>query len=98
MRATNPFVGAAPLTEEQPIHGRERELNELGNLLISRRIVLLHSPSGAGKSSLLSGKGGLLDRMGRGQRGEDALLEVWPVTRVNHERVVDISGNRFVWS
>jgi len=54
MRApTNPYVGPSPLTNRERIYGRDREIADLMNLLISERIVLLYSPSGAGKTSLL---------------------------------------------
>lgn len=51
---TNPYPGARPIQYGEPIHGRSRELAELRSLLIARRIVLLYSPSGAGKSSLVN--------------------------------------------
>ena len=38
---------------ERRLHGRDAELRDLLDLLIAERIVLLHSPSGAGKSSLV---------------------------------------------
>ncbi len=75
---TNPYVGPKPLSGDQPIYGREREIADVYNLLIAERIVLLCSPSGAGKSSLISAKNGLLDRMKKH-------FDVWPVARV-HER------------
>lgn len=49
----NPFVGPRPLQPGEPIFGRRREIEELLSLLIAERIVLLHAPSGCGKSSLL---------------------------------------------
>jgi WD40 repeat protein len=56
--AINPFVGAFPFNKSQREYffGREREYRELLSLLIARRIVLLHSPSGAGKTSLIQAK------------------------------------------
>ncbi len=51
--ATNPYVGPRSFTTGESLHGRERELGELIDLLISERIVLLYSPSGAGKTSLI---------------------------------------------
>jgi hypothetical protein len=47
----NPYVGPRAFRTGEALYGRGRELNELMNLLIAERIVLLHSPSGAGKSS-----------------------------------------------
>ncbi len=51
----NPFVGPRPL-EKESLHGRDREAKELINRLLAHRVVLLHSPSGAGKTSLLGAK------------------------------------------
>jgi len=96
MRTDSPFVGPKPLDSTDPIHGRTRELQELANLLISRRIVLLYSPSGAGKSSLIDAKGGLLDRVGRGQT--EPLLEVRPIARVPTNPPAGTQMNRFAWS
>src|SRR3954451_21459112 len=50
---SNPFVGPDPLAVGARIFGREREIRELLDLLIGNRIVLLHSPAGAGKTSLV---------------------------------------------
>jgi len=86
----NPFAGPSPLSSANPIFGRDRELRELSYLLTSQRIVALHSPSGAGKSSLLNARGALLDRMKRN-------LEVFPVARVKSEAPAGVA-NRFVWS
>jgi len=57
----NPYVGPHPFEAGQPIFGRAREIEELYYLLSAERIVLLHSPSGAGKSSLI--QAGLLGRV-----------------------------------
>src|SRR5688572_29886531 len=52
-KTDNPFVGPRPIEKGEPFFGREREVRELADLLVAERIVLLHSPSGAGKSSLI---------------------------------------------
>ncbi len=52
--AENPFIGVRPYPEGRALYGREQESAELADLLISRRIVLLYSPSGAGKTSLMN--------------------------------------------
>lgn len=59
----NPYIGSRPFeTEEQKwFFGREKEVDELLDYLIADRIVLLHAPSGTGKSSLLNA--GLLPRL-----------------------------------
>ena len=49
----NPFVGPVPISGKEVIHGRRRETDELVHLIVSKRIVLLFSPSGAGKTSLI---------------------------------------------
>lgn len=48
----NPYVGPVPFSEP-PLYGRKRETDELADLLVSKRIVLLFGPSGAGKTSLI---------------------------------------------
>jgi WD40 repeat protein len=53
----NPYVGPRPIADHEhageKIWGRDREIAELADVLIANRIVLLYSPSGAGKTSLL---------------------------------------------
>jgi len=49
----NPFVGPRAFHAGERIYGRESETNQLVNLIIAERIVLLYSPSGAGKTSLI---------------------------------------------
>jgi WD40 repeat protein len=53
----NPYVGPRSIADaEHPgekLWGRDRETAELADLLIADRIVLVYSPSGAGKTSLL---------------------------------------------
>jgi hypothetical protein len=52
-RSFNPYVGPRPFQPDETLYGRDREKRELTNLLIAQRIVLLHAPSGAGKTSLI---------------------------------------------
>ena len=52
-RAHGPYIGPMPLDETDPIFGRDAEIEELRDRLIADRVVLLYSPSGAGKSSLI---------------------------------------------
>jgi WD40 repeat protein len=59
------------------LYGRDAELRELLDLLIAERIVLLHSPSGAGKSSLV--QAGLIPLL------VDEGFEVLPLIRLNQE-------------
>ena len=49
----NPFVGPRPFQSGERLFGRLKETRELYYLLSAERIVWLHSPSGAGKTSLI---------------------------------------------
>lgn len=49
----NPYVGPRSFRTGETMYGRERETLELLDLIIAERIVLLYSPSGAGKTSLI---------------------------------------------
>ncbi|HSN77347.1 MAG TPA: hypothetical protein VL334_19930 [Anaerolineae bacterium] len=49
----NPYPGPRSFQRGERLYGRERETSELLDLLIAERIILLHSPSGAGKTSLV---------------------------------------------
>jgi hypothetical protein len=60
----NPFVGPRPIQQGETLYGRDAEVRGLYNRLQARRIVVLHSPSGAGKSSLV--QAGLIPRLRRG--------------------------------
>ena len=57
--ATNPFVGPRSIRYGERLFGRDRESREILDLLLAHRILLLYSPSGAGKTSLL--EAGLVD-------------------------------------
>ena len=49
----NPYPGPRSFQQGERLYGRERETAELLDLLIAERIVLLYSPSGVGKTSLV---------------------------------------------
>lgn len=49
----NPFRGPQEFGREDQLPNRRAEAEELTNLLIANRVVLLHAPSGAGKTSLI---------------------------------------------
>lgn len=51
--APNPYVGPRAFRANELLPARDRETRELANLVIAERIVLLHAPSGAGKTSLI---------------------------------------------
>lgn len=70
----NPYVGPRSLRAGERLYGRDGEVERLFHLLLAQRIVLLYSPSGAGKTSLL--QAGLLPRL----RAEG--FHVHPVVRV----------------
>ena len=54
----NPFIGPVPFPrrsrDESRFFGRQREIQELVSYVLSQPLVLLYSPSGAGKSSLMN--------------------------------------------
>jgi WD40 repeat protein len=87
----SPYIGPRPFQAGEKMYGRDRELTTLRDLLIAERIVLLYSPSGAGKTSLI--QAGLLPLM----RADD--FDVLPVVRVSAEPPQDLTGpNRYVFS
>src|SRR3712207_4992268 len=71
----NPNVGPRPFTTGETLYARGREASHLLNLLIAERVVLLSSPSGAGKTSLI--QAGLIPRL------QDKGFHVLPVIRVS---------------
>jgi WD40 repeat protein len=76
----NPYIGPRSFEEKETLYGRDRELSRLTDRLIAERIVLLHSPSGAGKTSLM--QAGLIPVM----RVEG--FHVHPVIRLNRQNGV----------
>lgn len=79
----NPYVGPRAFQTGEKLYGRDREVRELLDLLIAERIVLLHSPSGAGKSSLV--QAGLLPAL------EEEEFEILPPIRVNQDIPASLS-------
>jgi WD40 repeat protein len=71
----NPYVGPRSFQTGERLFGRDRELRQLLDLLVAERIVLLHSPSGAGKTSLI--RAGLIPAL------EAQGFTVLPPIRVN---------------
>ena len=49
----NPYIGPRSFQRGEQFYGRTKETLDLLDLLIAERIVLLYSPSGAGKTSLI---------------------------------------------
>ena len=73
-KAGNPYVGPRAFQPGETLYGRDQEIFELLNLLIAERIVLLYSPSGAGKTSLINA--GLVPSL------KDEGFGVLPVVRI----------------
>jgi WD40 repeat protein len=86
--SANPYPGPRPFVAGERLYGRDGEVTRLFYLLSAERIVVLHSPSGAGKSSLLNA--GLVPRL-RGER-----FYPWPAIRLSQPSAN--GGNRFVGS
>jgi hypothetical protein len=53
INAENPYIGPRAFRTGEPLYARDRETRGLANLLVAERVVLLHAPSGAGKTSLI---------------------------------------------
>lgn len=90
----NPYVGPRPFAADETLPARDQEVRELRRILIGERIVVLHSPSGAGKTSLLTAKNGLLTEMKA--RG----FTIRPVVRVSQAPPATLAGhvNRYEFS
>ena len=90
----NPYVGPRPYRRGETLYGREQESAELADLLIAERIVMMYSPSGAGKSSLLNAS--LIPSL------EKNGFVVLPTMRLNQEPSADLhldeTFNRYVFS
>ncbi|MGE5248614.1 MAG: hypothetical protein ACM3QS_00235, partial [Bacteroidota bacterium] len=89
----NPFVGPRAFLPGEKLYGRDQDILNLYYLLLSERVVLLFSPSGAGKTSLI--QAGLFPRL----REKFAFI---PMIRVNYEPPERLSNrrgfNRYVFS
>jgi len=90
----NPYVGPRSIRYGQPIYGRTKEIAEVLSALVAQRIVLLYSPSGAGKSSLI--EAGLRPELERRD------FRVLPTVRVGLEPPQGFDGrpvrNRYAFS
>ena len=49
----NPYVGPRAFRRNNKLFGRDNEAHDLETLLVAERIVLMHAPSGAGKTSII---------------------------------------------
>jgi WD40 repeat protein len=86
----NPYVGPRSFHAGEALYGRTQEISDLRDLLIAQRIVLLYSPSGAGKTSLL--EAGLRTELARRD------FRVLPTVRVSHEVSGPAGSNRYLLS
>lgn len=99
---TVPYVGPRPFTFEDArdgveLYGRERDVEHLVDLLISKRIVLLHSPSGAGKTSLIQAK--LITTLDAENFHVLPVVRVGPEPHIEGMSLADLRGaNRYVLS
>lgn len=93
-RSQNPYVGPRAFQDGEMLYGRDREVKKLLNLLIAERIVLLYSPSGAGKTSLV--QAALIPEL------REEGFRVLPVIRVGLEPPPDLelpaTTNRYILS
>jgi WD40 repeat protein len=80
--AANPFVGPRAYGRHDRLYGRDGETEDLLDLLVAERVVLLHSPSGAGKTSLVQAR--LVPRL------EEDGFRVYPIIRTTHELPVGL--------
>src|SRR3954469_22834388 len=91
-RVGNPYVGPTSFRLGDALYGREQERQDLLDLLIAERIVLLYSPSGAGKTSLI--QAALVPAL------REAGFDVLPIIRVTHALEpgpgVPVPRNRYV--
>lgn len=91
---SNPYVGPRGFQPGETLYGRDQEVNDLLDLLIAERLVMLYSPSGAGKSSLIQAV--LMPAL------EQEGFAVLPVIRVGHEPPPGIelppTANRYIFS
>ncbi|NJN17059.1 MAG: hypothetical protein HC822_12695 [Oscillochloris sp.] len=86
--STNPYIGSRSFQRGERLYGRDSEARDLLSLLVAERIVLLHSPSGAGKTSLI--QAALIPAL------EQRDFRVSPPIRVN--RIPEGPGNRYLQS
>ena len=91
--AQNPYVGPVAFrrNDTRGLFGRDDDLRRLMIQFVAQRIVLLYSPSGAGKTSLVQA------RMIPALESRDFLVR--PVIRVNREpQDRSFNVNRFIYS
>ncbi|MFZ5822602.1 MAG: hypothetical protein ACOYYJ_22135 [Chloroflexota bacterium] len=85
MSRPNPYVGPRSFMKGERLYGRDLETAELVDLIVAERIVLMYSPSGAGKSSLVNAS--IIPGI------EKQGFRILPIIRVNHEPPAGAAGN-----
>jgi tetratricopeptide (TPR) repeat protein len=90
----NPYIGPRAFRTGEKLFGRGRETAELIDLLIAERVVLMSSPSGAGKSSLINA--GVIPSMR--EHGFTVFLPMRVSRSLPSDDVVPPETNRFVVS
>ena len=90
----NPFVGPRAFRTGERLYGRGRETQRIVDLLIAERIVLLYSPSGAGKTSLINAA--LVPELQAERFQVSPVVRVGMVGEANPE--VERPGNRYLLS
>jgi len=87
----NPYIGPRAFRPGEKLPARDREMRDLTDLLIAERVVLMHSPSGAGKTSLI--QAGVIQRL------EDEQFQPTTPLRVKTPRSESRSvHNRYIYS
>src|SRR5258708_1566833 len=86
----NPYVGPRAFEVNEQLYGRTIATRRLLYLLTAERIVLLYSPSGAGKTSLL--QAALTGRL------RERNFHVRPIIRVNQAALTAAPINRYLFS
>jgi MoxR-like ATPase len=56
----NPFNGPEPIRKGEKIFGRDNEIKEIYRKLLNNRTLLLFSPSGSGKTSMVEAENGMI--------------------------------------
>src|SRR5262245_60398775 len=93
MDRPSPYVGPRAYRAGEELFGREEETRDLLRLILAERIVLLYSPSGAGKTSLLVAS--LLPAL---REQEFHVLSPARVLSSGHARPLASAGNPYVAS
>ncbi|MBV8075222.1 MAG: ATP-binding protein [Planctomycetaceae bacterium] len=93
---TCPFVGPRPFQIGEPLFGRDREVPKLLDLVIAERIVLLFSPSGAGKTSLI--QAGLIPALREEGFHDLPVIRVGLPPSAKAKPAAEVRPNRYVQS